>query len=145
MNYRSMEEKDIDGIIPLYIDYYNGSEGGVWTDITAFKRIHQVWSTEGAYCTVLEDGGTILGFAMGYFQQYDDLTAYELAEILIRRSHQKRGLGAAFMRELERRVKAKGAAMIELISVNDAMHARFYEKLGFSNADNLILKTKMLV
>lgn len=34
--------------------------------------------------------------------------------------------------------------LIQLSAVNDALHEHFYGKLGYQNASNLVLKTKML-
>ena len=99
---------------------------------------------EDAFGLLLEDKGRLLGFAMGYFEQYDDCQAYDLIEIVVAGERQNQGLGTAFMRELERRVREKGAMLIQLQSVNDAKHEHFYDKLGFKNAKNLVLKTKML-
>ncbi|MBR5491470.1 MAG: hypothetical protein IKV79_09395 [Oscillospiraceae bacterium] len=48
------------------------------------------------------------------------------------------------MNELEKRVKAMGASMIQLISVNDEMHENFYGKLGYGDTSNLKLKAKFL-
>lgn len=48
------------------------------------------------------------------------------------------------MLELERQVKAAGAAMVQLQSVNDEMHSHFYGKLGYRDAKNLVLKSKLL-
>lgn len=48
------------------------------------------------------------------------------------------------MQELERQVRERGAMLIQLQSVNDEKHEHFYDKLGFKNAKNLVLKTKML-
>lgn len=53
-------------------------------------------------------------------------------------------LGTAFMKELEARVKAEGAMLIQLQAVNDDFHNRFYGKLGYNNVSNLVLKTKIL-
>ena len=145
MNYRSMTEHDIPAAVRLYMDYYNVHEDGEWTEDTACKRIHQVWSREDSYCLCLEDEGAMIGFAMGYMEQFDDLVAYDLVEIVVDRAHQNGGVGTAFMLELERRVKAAGAAMVQLEAVNDAMHEHFYGKLGYHNARNLVLKSKFLV
>lgn len=144
MQYRIMEEQDILNAVPLYIEYYNNYEGGEWTYETTAKRIHQVFSREDSYCMVLEDGGQIIAFAMGYFEQYDDCFAYDLVEIVVCHEYQNRGIGTAFMVELEKRVKAKGAMLIQLQAVNDGLHDHFYGKLGYHNARNLVLKTKML-
>lgn len=142
MTYRIMAEADISRIVPLYMDYYNTHDGDCWTFDTTYKRIHQVWSREDSLCLILEENDTILGFCMGYLSAYFDLTAYDLVEILIFGQHQGQGIGTAFMEELERRAKAAGASMIQLQSLNDAMHSHFYGKLGYQDCTNLVLKSK---
>lgn len=144
MDYRIMTEADIPLAAPLYMAYYNEKEEGEWTAQTVHKRLHQVLSREDSYCLVLESGQRIIAFAMGYFEQYDDGFAYDLVEIVVASDDQNQGIGTKFMEELERRVKAEGAMLIQLQSVNDAFHEHFYGKLGFRTASNLVLKTKML-
>ena len=144
LNCRRMVLSDIDRVIPLYMEQYNTYEDGQWTRETTYKRIHQVWSREDSHCLLLELKGQPAGFAMGYMEQYDDLVAYDLVEIVIAVEHQKKGLGTQLMLELERQVKAAGAAMIQLEAVNDEMHERFYGKMQYGNASNLVLKCKML-
>lgn len=144
MEYRIMTEPDIDRVVPLYIDYYNTCEEGIWTRETTYKRIHQVWSREDSLCLIAVEDDRILGFAMGYFEQYDDLKAYDLVEIVVARDQQRKGLGTAFMQELEHRVRELGGASIQLQAVNDAMHEQFYGKLGYQNVVNFVLKTKWL-
>ena len=41
MTCRMMAEKDINLVVPLYIEHYNTYEGGAWTQDTTYKRIHQ--------------------------------------------------------------------------------------------------------
>ena len=48
------------------------------------------------------------------------------------------------MKELESCVKNEGAMLIQLQSVNDDLHNHFYSKLGYKDAKNLTLKTKIL-
>ena len=144
MTHRIMTESDIVSVIPIYIKYYNNKEESEWTKETVYKRIHQVLTREDSYCLLSEDSGSVSGFAMGYFEQYDDCFAYDLIEIVIAAGLQNQGLGTEFMKEIEKRVKEKGAMLIQLQSVNDEFHEHFYGKLGYSNASNLVLKTKML-
>ena len=144
MEYRPFTLEDLPRTAKLYVDYYNAYEDGEGTIETTTKRIHQVMTREDAFGLLLEDKGRLLGFAMGYFEQYDDCQAYDLIEIVVAGERQNQGLGTAFMRELERRVREKGAMLIQLQSVNDAKHEHFYDKLGFRDAKNLVLKTKML-
>ena len=144
MQYRLMTESDIRAVLPLYMEHYNTYEDGAWTEETTYKRIHQVWSHEDSLCLILEDQNTVLGFAMGHFEQYDDLKAYDLVEIVISHQFQNRGIGTRFMQELERQVKERGGAMIQLQAVNDDLHNQFYGKLNYQNCNNLVLKSKFL-
>lgn len=139
-----MTEEDIASVIPLYIEYYNNKEDGEWTEQTAYKRIHQVLSREDSYCLVLENVNKIIAFAIGYYEQYDDCFAYDLIEIVVSANYQNKGIGTKFMKELEARVKREGAMLIQLEAVNDEFHEHFYGKLGYKNASNLVLKTKIL-
>lgn len=143
ITYRTMLESDIPGVIPFYIAHYN-SLGDEWTKETVSRRIRQVMDSTDSYCMVAENQDEIIGFSMGRFQQYYDLTAYELVEIVIAPNYQNIGLGTSFMQELESRVKEKGAAMVELMAVNDDFHTHFYGKLGYYKAANLIPMGKFL-
>ncbi len=144
MIYRKMCQEDIESAASLYIEYFNSKEDGQWTQATASKRIHQVLTREDSFCLVMEDDCRILGFAMGYFEQFDDGFVYNLVEIVLETPSQRKGLGTAFMRELEAQVKRKGAIVMILNGVNDDFHEHFYTKLGFRTASNLVIKTKVL-
>lgn len=86
----------------------------------------------------------MIGFAMGYFEQYDDGMVYDLVEIVIAHEYQNKNSGTLLMRELEKQVKALGGFMIQLVAINDILHNHFYAKLGYSDCSNLILKSKVL-
>ena len=141
---RKMAEEDINNVVPLYIEYYNNNEDAEWTTETTYKRIHQVWSREDSYCLVWENKNDIIAFAIGYFEQYDDCFAYDLVEIIVTTQLQNKGYGTIFMKQLEECVKKEGAMLIQLQSVNDDLHNHFYGKLGYKDASNLVLKTKVL-
>lgn len=139
-----MSKEDINNVVPLYIEYYNNNEDAEWTTETTFKRIHQVWSREDSYCLIWENKNGIVAFAIGYFEQYDDCFAYDLVEIVVTTQLQNKGYGTVFMKQLEDCIKKEGAMLIQLQSVNDDLHNHFYGKLGYKDASNLVLKTKIL-
>jgi len=143
VTYRQMQKEDIEKIIPLYIQYWNGT-GDEWTPEVVYRRVWQVLGSPDAYCLMAEEGTAAIGFAMGRFETFFDLTAYDLVEIVVASEYQGSGVGTALMTELEGRVKELGAAMVQLISVNDDMHNHFYGKLGYGDAANLKLKAKFL-
>ena len=141
---RKMSKEDINNVVPLYIEYCNNNEDAEWTTETTFKRIHQVWSREDSYCLIWENKNGIVAFAIGYFEQYDDCFAYDLVEIVVTTQLQNKGYGTVFMKQLEDCIKKEGAMLIQLQSVNDDLHNHFYGKLGYKDASNLVLKTKIL-
>jgi GNAT superfamily N-acetyltransferase len=109
MNITTMTVEDIAEVLPLYLDYYNNCEGGCWTEETARKRIHQVLTMEGGYSLIMrQESGEAIGFAMGYWKQYDDIVGYTLEEIIIARQFQNQGLGSVLLAEIERQVKELG-------------------------------------
>ncbi len=109
-----------------------------------YKRIHQVVTREDSYGLILSDENSIVGFAIGFFEQYDDGKAYDLVEIVISHEYQRKGIGTTFMKELEKRVKELGAFLVQLQSVNVERHNNFYGNLGYKDCQNLILKSKAI-
>lgn len=145
MHIYEMNTGDLDEVLPLYIEYYNHHEGRSWTEKSAGKRIHQVLSMEDSYSLIMRNGdGEAVGFAMGYFKQYDDIVGYTLEEIIISSQNQGRGLGSLLLREAEKRVKEKGASCVELQAVSDEIHERYYGRAGYQNAGNFVMKVKWL-
>lgn len=142
MTCRVMTMEDIETVLPVYIDYYNKHEDCCWTEKTAGKRIHQVLSMDDSYALILEDNNVIVGFAMGYFEQYDDIISYVLEEIVVAYEYQNKGIGSRFLAEIENRVKEKGAAGVELKAVNDEHHERYYGKADYRGVQNFVLKVK---
>ena len=143
MQIEVMDIKDIDTVIPIYIDYYNNYEEGCWTEETARGRIKQVLSIDDSYSLLMkDDAGEVCGFVMGYYKQYDDIIGYTLEEILIAHRRQGMGYGSARLAELEARVKEAGASCVELQAVKDEMHERYYGRAGYRDAKNFVLKVK---
>lgn len=143
ITYRKMEKEDILSVIPLFIEYWNGT-GDAWTPPLVQRRIWQVLGAPDSYCLLALDGETPVGFAMGRFETFYDLTAYNLVEIIIASAYQNSGIGTQMMAQLEQQVQSLGAAMVQLESVNDSFHEHFYGKLGYGDATNLKLKFKFL-
>ena len=144
MTYREIHLDNFQEIVPLYMHYYNTWENGQWTADTARKRIHQVVSREDAFGLIAMEDGVPVGFAVGNCVQYGDGVTYDLNEIVIAKEFQGQGRGTQLIRELAARAKEKGAFLMQLESVNDGMHAHFYHKCGFYDANNLIPRAMLL-
>ena len=144
MKIQIMNLEDIGKVLDLYINYYNHVEGSCWNEKTAYKRIHQVISMEDSFSLIIKDKTEILGSAMGYFKQYDDIIGYSLEEIVIDYRFQNKGYGTKLMNKLEEEVKKLGASCIELKAVNDDMHNKFYTKNGYTSSNDFLEKVKWI-
>lgn len=143
LHYRQMQANDIENVTPLFIQYWNHT-GDCWTAELVRRRIWQTLGAPDSYCLIAECNEAAVGFALGRFETFSDMTVYNLAEIIVAEEYQNLGVGTSVMAELERRVKDMGAAMIQLICINDEMHAHFYGKLGYATSDPIRLKFKTL-
>ncbi len=145
MKYRQMTEADLQLVVEKYIEYYNTVEECCWTYEKAYKRIHQVLTMEGSMCMVQTDeDDNITGYLMGYYKEYDDIRGYYLEEIVIFMGNQGKGYGSDFLKELKKVVRENGVSIIELSSVNDDAHNKFYSKLGFNPVDNFVAMSKFI-
>ena len=143
VTYKIMQKEDIDSVIPLFIEYWNGA-GDQWTYELVYKRIWQVLGSPDSYCLMAFEGENIVAFAMGRMETFFDLTAYNLVEIVVAKNCQNKGIGTQMMLELEKRVKQLGVSLIQLSAVNDDMHEHFYGKLGYKNTTSMNSKGKFL-
>ncbi len=143
LTYKQMEKEDIEKVIPLFTEYWNGT-GDNWTPKLAYRRIWQVLGSPDSYCIMANDGENIVGFAMGRFETFCDLTAYNLVEIIVAKGCQNQGVGTNIMKELEYRVGEMGADIIQLECIGDEMHEHFYKKCGYKDSVNIKLKSKRL-
>ena len=143
VTYKIMQKEDIDSVIPLFIEYWNGT-GDQWTYDLVYKRIWQVLGSPDSYCLMAFEGENVVAFAMGRMETFFDLTAYNLVEIVVTKNYQNKGIGTQVMLELEKRVKQLGVSLIQLSAVNDDMHEHFYGKLGYKNTTSMNSKGKFL-
>lgn len=143
VTYKIMQKEDIDSVIPLFIEYWNGT-GDQWTYDLVYKRIWQVLGSPDSYCLMAFEGENVVAFAMGRMETFFDLTAYNLVEIVVAKNYQNKGIGTQVMLELESRVKQLGVSLIQLSAVNDDMHEHFYGKLGYKNTTSMNSKGKFL-
>lgn len=143
ITYRKMQQEDIAKVTPLFMKYWNGT-GDEWTPELVYRRVWQVLGSPDSYCLIAVDGENVIGFAMGRFETFSELTAYNLVEIIIASEYQNCGIGTKLLTEIENRVKELGAAMVQLVCVHDEIHEHFYGKLGYGDSTHLKLKSKFL-
>lgn len=111
--FKELELEDLDILIDKYIIYYN-AEGGKWTYGLAKKRLEQIFLTPNFYGIGLYSESELVGFAVGWFKEFDNLELFYLEEILVFKEYQNKGFGTKILQEVESLVKKKGAQKIDL-------------------------------
>ena len=142
MLFKRLEKEDLEASVNMYIDYYNSKEGNEYTYSLASKKFLQFTNLIDNRCYVLKEEDMILGVVLGYIRTYDDLKSYYLEEIVIEKDHQNLGLGSYLLSLVEEDIKKDDVQGIELISINDEHHHKFYSKNGFKDVKNMIPKVK---
>lgn len=142
-NFKELTIEDLEELIRRYISYYN-SEDGEWTYGLAKKRLEQIFLTPNFYGIGLYNGSELLGFAIGWFKQFDDIQLFYLEEILVFKEHQNQGFGSTILKELESLVKRLGAQKVNLLTTHEDKHQDFYSRLGYKKSEFLIPMVKKI-
>ena len=135
--FKELELGDLDILIDKYIIYYN-DDGGKWTYDLAKKRLEQIFLTPNFYGIGLYNESELVGFAVGWFKEFDNLELFYLEEILVFKEYQNKGSGTKILQEVESLVKKKGVQRISLSTTYEDEHQRFYSRLGFKKSDFLV-------
>jgi ribosomal protein S18 acetylase RimI-like enzyme len=108
-----------------------------------------LFSNDPALCLVAEDSKSkrIVGFALGMIlkRPYNPWTYGYFVWAGVQRMRQKSGIGRRLYRELEKRLREKGAriAIVDVDS-NNLAGIRFIESLGFKESQSYVWFSKKL-
>jgi ribosomal protein S18 acetylase RimI-like enzyme len=144
LSFVELKESNIDEAVKLFVEYFNITEKTNWTYDKAFRRIHEAITKEDSLSLMILLNQKVVGFEMGYLEQYEDGLVFDLHEIVIAKAYQRKGYGKALLTEAMKRAKDKGAFLCQLIAINDAAHDKFYSSLGIQNCTNLVLKSRII-
>ena len=142
---RHLTKTDIESIIPHYLDYFNLVEGAIWSEKTIERRLRQLIIREDQVGLILLDNESFIGFVTGQLMQFDDGLIYELNELFISRSKQRKGYGTFLLKAIENLAKEKGALRLQLQAGDDRAHRHFYLTMHtYQIANNNLLLSKGL-
>jgi aminoglycoside 6'-N-acetyltransferase I len=139
--FKELTLQDLNTLIKKYIIHHN-AEGGSWTYELAEKRLKQIISTTSFYGIGLYNESELMGFAIGWFKQFDDIVVFYLEEILVFKEYQNNGLGTKMLQFLENSVKKQGVKKISLSTTYEENHQNFYSRLGYKKSDFLVPMNK---
>lgn len=136
----------LDDAASLYVSVFNSPPwNDHWTFYTARQRLSEILDTPNSFgCSVVFDG-ELLGFGLGYCEQWFDSGHYYLKEMCIKQDYQGRGLGKALLRWIEEAmVDAGDVDRIYLLTARGDRAEGFYTRLGYRASPRMIMMSRKL-
>lgn len=99
-----------------------------WAEDKALRRIKAILQGYEAFGLAAMEEGKVIGAALGFVDPYADEDFFFLSELFVIPERKKQGVGKALMDELNARLKERGIAVLQLISI--PYNHPFYGKAG---------------
>lgn len=116
-----------------------------WPTMATLTRLEEIYRTPGFYGLAAEaEGQGMVGFVMGYTEQWQEQKHFYLKEMCVATQEQRRGVGAEIMQRLEQGLVAMDVEKIYLLTARGSSAEAFYQKCGFYISPKMIMMAKYL-
>ena len=93
-NLRPICPSDLAACASLYASTYNAPPYNErWELSAAERRLGEIQRTPGSFGLVTVEDGSVIGFVLGYSQQWEDRRHFYVKDMLVRPDRQRRGVG----------------------------------------------------
>lgn len=138
MEYRTYNEKDIDGLASaMSMAYSEEPWNEQWTMERATRRVKAILGNYQSVGLAATDNGMIVGGLLGFVDPYAEEDFFYVSELFVVPEHKRSGVGKQLLQELETLLKEKGVYVVQLMSIEP--NEVFYGKCGLSKDDVSVL------
>ncbi len=138
MEYRTYNEKDIDGLASaMSMAYSEEPWNEQWTMERATRRVKAILGNYQSVGLAATDNGTIVGGLLGFVDPYAEEDFFYVSELFVVPEYKRCGVGKQLLQELETLLKEKGVYVVQLMSIEP--NEVFYGKCGLSKDDVSVL------
>lgn len=143
---RELGPEDRDAVTRFFVDVFSHEPwNDDWSDAAQLQSyIRDLTGQPNSLTLGLFDGDEMTGLAMGRIKHWFRGTEYCIDELCIARDRQGRGLGTAFLREMERYLTDHGIVQIFLQTDRNVPAYRFYLKNGFTEQQDHVSFAKYI-
>ncbi|MBR3505401.1 MAG: GNAT family N-acetyltransferase [Clostridia bacterium] len=137
MEFRVLSAEDRAAVTSLFADVFtNEPWNDDWSD-TEQLDAYIADLTGQSYSLTLGyyDGDRLAALSMGYIKHWYSGTEYCIDEFCVGRPYQGRGVGSAFLREIESYLRERNICQIFLQTENDVPAYAFYKRRGFQELE----------
>lgn len=86
----------------------------------------------------------IIGGCLGIINDYFKIRKYRISEMFITPKLQMQGLGRAYLKDIEGKMKEKHMDIVELQTQNNLSVYKFYKKLGYIGSEHMTYMIKSI-
>ncbi len=134
----------VDEATALYIDVFNNPPwNDRWSFEAAHKRLADILQAPGFLGFIYTDP-ELLGFAVGYCEQWHSGRHFYLNEMCVRSDQQRRGIGSALIQQLVQTLRQMQVERMYLLTMRDGPAEAFYAKHGFRTSPRMIMMSLRL-
>lgn len=145
MDFCRVEHSNLTDCVALFVRVFNSPPWNEkWEAKAVTRRFADCYHTPGFYGLVVTVGGEIVGFAIGYIEQWDNSKHFYLKEMCVAPEQQRLGIGTALMNTLEKNLKDQDVEKLYLHTAQDTYAQSFYAKQGFYVSSKMIMMAKWL-
>jgi ribosomal protein S18 acetylase RimI-like enzyme len=145
MNIESIEHTHLLPCAALFAAVFNKAPWNEQWDLgTVRMRLTEIYNTPGAYGVVASDVTGVMGFVLGYVEQWNQQKHFYLKEMCVHAQQQRSGIGTAMMDTLERQLMQRGVSKIYLLTARESGAEAFYRTCGFYVSPKMIMMGKPL-
>lgn len=134
---RELREEDLESCSELYSQVFSGppwSEN--WSKEKANERLIHFYKSEG-FIGLIAEKEYVKGFVLGNAEPFLDRNWFYLREMCISKLSQRQGIGTGLIKQLSVTLVDKKVSKIYLATDRNIPAAKFYEKNGFSQEENM--------
>lgn len=140
-----IQENNLQELAALYVQSFSVAPWNEkWTTETAGIRIEAILRTPGFIGFQAEEKGKIIGFILGFTEQYQYDKTFQIKEICVDPALQKKGIGKGLIRTMEAELRRIGIGGVYLITTRQGAVEKFYKSSGFSENTHLLVMQKPL-
>jgi ribosomal protein S18 acetylase RimI-like enzyme len=141
-----IEEKDIPDCAEVFVKVFgNEPWNEEWHIADARARLEEIYHTPGFHGIFVASDYEMLGFAMGYAEQWRrGKKHFYLKEMCVLTEHQRRGVGTNLIHVLCQDLMTMDVEAIYLLTAREGPAQAFYERLGFDVNPKMIMMGRYL-